>query len=117
MLLKPIENHMLMPGRVEEWNIVVDLRGWEQKKVNELYDIGVVNLKKIILAYPYRMKNVLVIENPRWKKWERWGADPSPSTAFIKNLIVELNVSGLERRVHMIKHLKDLNKYISPEER
>jgi hypothetical protein len=34
MLLKPIENHMLMPGRVEEWNVVVDLRGWEQKKVN-----------------------------------------------------------------------------------
>ena len=107
---------MLVPGRVEQWNVVVDLRGCDQKKIKNVYDVAVKNFRKIIYAYPFRLKHLLVIENKKWKKWDRWeGVDANPSEVLLKNLFVDLNISGIEKRTSMVEHLKTLNKYIPPE--
>lgn len=72
---------------------------------------------KVMYAYPYRLKKLFVIENKKWKKWDKWEGNGSPSAVFLKNFLFDLNMNGIEKRVHIIHDVKVLSQYIPDDER
>lgn len=70
--MAPIEENMLVPGRIERWNVVVDVRTYNDSKVGDNHSIYVNNLMKICYAYPYRLKRLFLVAgggyNGLWTK-------------------------------------------------
>jgi hypothetical protein len=62
-LLEPIEEMMLVPGVIEKWNILVDLRAFNDKTYQANESVIINNLLKVSNAYPFRAKKVFLIHN------------------------------------------------------
>jgi hypothetical protein len=105
---------MLFPGKIEKWNIIIDTRSLSETKIKLNSSMILNSLTKVRYAYPYRSKKILVIvPKARSKLWSRLGLSSTPST-FVEETLRQLNLQVLSVR---IENLKDLDKFIPPQER
>lgn len=58
MLLEPIEQHMLIPGINETFNIVIDM---ENRNFPLTLSTAKEMVQKVVYAYPYRLKRLFFI--------------------------------------------------------
>lgn len=52
---------MLIPGKIEKWNIIVDVRAFDESKLKSNYSIFLANAVKICNAYPCRIKRLFLV--------------------------------------------------------
>lgn len=65
-LLAPVESAMLVPGRLEKWNIIVEARSFNDGVVKKNKTAIMASLVKTMNAYPYRLNRVfLIYMNPK----------------------------------------------------
>lgn len=110
MLLQPVIDHMLVSGRIEQWNVVMDLRNFNEQRLSNNYEVIYKNMTKICLAYPYRLKRLFIIDR---NVSSLWGSKNSGKTLILK-MAQQLEV---DKKCAMVSKLKQLDEYIRKDER
>jgi len=52
---------MLIRGKIDKWNVIADLRSFNESKAKSNYSIYLNNFSKICNSYPLRLKSIFLI--------------------------------------------------------
>ena len=95
---------MLVLNKIDRWNVVVDLRDFNEQPYKDSFDRILQYLKIICFAYPLRLKRLFIIEKRYSSLW-------ASKSDLLENIIETLK---LTKQCIRITSLKDLNPYIPP---
>lgn len=101
-LLAPLEKHMLLPGVVEKWNLLLDFEG---KKCTLNIELVLKSLNRLANAYPYRLKRLWVVNSQRQNE------------AYLQQLSGLLRSLESEAEVEVVRDCEALTRHVGTDER